>query len=221
MFPQTFSPPHCPVVTLHVICSGGEQLEKNTSNVPVVIDIRVLDWVGGADALNEHLIEKGLFIERTGLSLSLSKPSNSSISREEEEEEEQEQGEENNWKTVFATTCCCAWLKCCSGSCHPSLSVHLRLTNDAATASVASATCGSAPIPSTPRWENKKKKEKRKSWELREVVHEEDIFHDKWTPDRERDPRCMLGRHTWEVRERGWCCGRFRCCGVSFWRCTN
>ncbi len=54
-----------------------------------------------------------------------------------------------------------------------------RLTNNVAAASVASATCGSTPIPSTPQRENKK-------GELREVGEEEDIFHDKWTSHRER-----------------------------------
>lgn len=55
--------------------------------------------MGGADAVNAHLMGRGMFIGRSGpsvsthlcLCLSLSKPSNSSIHRDEKEEE----GEEN------------------------------------------------------------------------------------------------------------------------------
>lgn len=60
-----------------------------------------------------------------------------------------------------------------------------------AAASVASATCGSTLIPSTPQRERERTKKKK----LREVGEEEeekqeeveDIFHDKWTCDRERE----------------------------------
>lgn len=53
--------------------------------------------MGGADAVNAHLMGRGMFIGRSGpsvsapLSLSLSKPSNYSIHGDEKEEE----GEEN------------------------------------------------------------------------------------------------------------------------------
>ena len=59
------------------------------------------------------------------------------------------------YETVFATTCCWAWLNCCCCCSRANLpfSFFARLTNDVAAASVASGTCGSTRIPSTPRRE--------------------------------------------------------------------
>lgn len=51
-----------------------------------------------------------------------------------------------------------------------------------AAASVVPATCGSTPIPSTPQREN----ELKGGLTERGKEEEEDIFHDKWTSDRER-----------------------------------
>lgn len=80
-------------------------------------------------------------------------------------------------ETVFATTCCSAWLNCCSS---PAFFCIVRLTDNAAGVSVVCTTCGCAPIPSTPQRDDKRR------WAERRRGGGGGYLSFKWTSARER-----------------------------------
>ena len=201
-------------VTVHVINSDPLILKKDTWMTPLVIGVRE-GWTEWVVLMPWCRIwcKGGMFIGKTGpsvsasLSLYLSQnpPTPASTGRRRRRRRRRKRGR-RIYETVFATTCCWAWLNCCCCCCcccccrsNPPFSffAFVRLPNDVAASSVAPATCGSTRIPSTPRRENNKRGNWERSERRRRRRRISFMISGLLT---ESDPCCTPSLHKWEVR---------------------